>query len=265
MAKGRKKPATRTRTRTTTRKKPARPKSRRKSGGKGRANLYRLIVAAFVITFIALWIWSPMVYVNAYDYVMRYYRFATVEENITLESTTPQAVIRTENNYGAEIDKLASQFDLSPEYLKALIILECSGLKIIKPRYERHIYKRLENVRSGKLDRLENIKRSDIQDATNAALKNMAHSWGPFQIMGYKCIWLDIQLKDLRGDEGLYWAVKWIDLTYGDYIRKKKYKDGFHIHNTGRPYPSSGPPKTYDSKYVPNGLMYMKYFEALKS
>jgi hypothetical protein len=58
--------------------------------------------------------------------------------------------------------------------------------------------------------------------------------------------------------------VKWIDLTYGDYIRRGQYKDAFHIHNTGRPYPDSGPPKTYDPKYVPNGLMYMKYFEDLK-
>ena len=107
-------------------------------------------------------------------------------------------------------------------------------------------------------------KPSDLRDATDGALKNMASSWGPFQIMGYKCIWLDIQLQDLRGEEALYWAVKWIDKTYGDYIRRGQYKDAFHIHNTGRPYPESGPPKTYDPKYVPNGLMYMKYFEALK-
>jgi hypothetical protein len=119
-------------------------------------------------------------------------------------------------------------------------------------------------VKSGKLDRFENIKPPDLRDATDDALRNMAHSWGPFQIMGYKCIWLDIQLQDLRGDQGLYWAVKWIDMTYGDYIRKGKYKDAFHIHNTGRPYPETGPPKTYDSKYVPNGLMYMKHFAELR-
>jgi hypothetical protein len=247
------------------RKKPARKVVRKKSGKKkGRGNIFRLIFAAVVIVFIAFWIWNPMLYVRTYDYFMRYYRYATIEENTTFESTSPQPVIRTEENYGAEIGRLAAKFDLSPEFLKALIILECSGLKKVKPRFERHIYKRLQNVRAGKLEKFENIRPKDIHDATDEALKNMASSWGPFQIMGYKCIWLDIQLKDLRGEDALYWAVKWIDLTYGDYIRKGRYKDAFHIHNTGRPYPDSGPPKTYDPKYVPNGLMYMKHFEALK-
>ncbi|MCX6233495.1 MAG: hypothetical protein NT175_02060 [Bacteroidetes bacterium] len=58
--------------------------------------------------------------------------------------------------------------------------------------------------------------------------------------------------------------MKWIDMTYGDYIRKGRYKDAFHIHNTGDTYPVAGPPKTYDPKYVENGLMYMKYFSAYR-
>jgi len=265
MAKSRKKPAARAKPK----KAPARSKSRRKGGGKGRGSIFVLIIGsiftALIISLIAIAIWNPMLYVRTYDYFMRSYRYVTIEENTTFESTSPQPVIRTEENYGASIDKLAEQFDLSPEYLKALIILECSGLKKIKPRFERHIYKRLVNVREKKLDKFENIKYNDIKDATDDALKNMAHSWGPFQIMGYKCIWLDINLSDLRGDNSLYWAVKWIDLTYGDYVRKGRYKDAFHIHNTGRPYPESGPPKTYDPKYVPNGLMYMKHFAALKN
>jgi hypothetical protein len=260
LATRKKKPATRTKTR----KAPTRKKGRSRSGGKKRGNIFGLIFAAIVITFIAIWIWNPMFYINSSDFLKTYYRYVTTPEDTTFSSTMPEAVLRTEANYGAEIDKLAGQFDLSPEYLKALIILECSGLKNIKPRFERHIYKRLVNVREKRLDKFENIRYSDIKDASDEALKNMAHSWGPFQIMGYKCIWLDIQLKDLRGDEALYWAVKWIDLTYGDYIRREQYKDAFHIHNTGRPYPDSGPPKTYDAKYVPNGLMYMKFFKDLE-
>ena len=260
MAKTRKKPAAKPKGK----KAPTRSKGRKKGGGKKTALIFSLIFTAFIITLIAIGIFNPMLYVRTSDYIKTYFRYVSAEEETTFEATTPEAVIRTQANYGAEIDRLADQFDLSPEYLKALIILECSGLKKIKPRFERHIYKRLVNVRAGKLDRFENIKPSDLRDATDDALRNMAHSWGPFQIMGYKCIWLDIKLADLRGEQGLYWAVKWIDLTYGDYIRKGKYKDAFHIHNTGRPYPDSGPPKTYDSKYVPNGLMYMKHFAALK-
>jgi hypothetical protein len=254
MAKTRKKPAPRTK------KKPVRSRGRKSGGKKGTKSKLTLIFTFLGITLIAIWIFDPMLYLNSSDFVKRYYRYLTTEEDTTFASTPPQAVIRTHENYGAQIDKLAAQFDLSPEFLKSLIILECSGLKNIKPRFERHIYKRLVDVREKRLDRFENIKYADLKDASNDALKNMARSWGPFQIMGYKCIWLDIQLKDLRGDEALYWAVKWIDLTYGDYIRKGQYRDAFHIHNTGRPYPDSGPPKTYDPKYVANGLMYMKYF-----
>jgi hypothetical protein len=254
MAKTRKKPATRAK------KKPARPKSRRTGKKKGAKSKFALIFTFLVIALIAIWIFDPMLYLNSSDFIKRYYRYLTTEEDTTFASTPPQAVIRTHENYGAEIDRLAAQFDLSPEYLKSLIILECSGLKNIKPRFERHIYKRLVAVREKRLDRFENLKYDDLKDATDEALKNMARSWGPFQIMGYKCIWLDIPLQDLRGDKAVYWGVKWIDRTYGDVIRDEQYKDAFHIHNTGRPYPESGPPKTYDPKYVANGLMYMKYF-----
>lgn len=254
MAKTRKKPATKAK------KKPAKPKGRKSSGKKGGSKIAELIIGAIIIGLIAIWIFDPMLYLNSSDFVKRYYRYLTTEEDTTFASTPPQSVIRTHENYGAEIDKLAAQFDLSPEYLKSLIILECSGLKKIKPRFERHIYKRLVDVREKRLDRFENLTYADLKDATDDALKNMARSWGPFQIMGYKCVWLDIQLKDLRGDDAVYWGVKWIDRTYGDYIRDGRYKDAFHIHNTGRPYPASGPPKTYDPKYVANGMMYMKYF-----
>jgi hypothetical protein len=256
MAKTRKKPSVRAKKKSVRSKKPARSKGRKKGG----QTKFSLIFGALIIGLIAIWIFDPMLYLNSSDFIKRYYRYLTTKEDTTFASTPPQSVLRTNENYGAQIDKLAAQFDLSPEYLKSLIILECSGLKNVKPRFERHIYNRLVDVREKRLDRFENIKYDDLKDASNDALKNMARSWGPFQIMGYKCIWLDIQLQDLRGDEAVYWGVKWIDKTYGDYIRDERYKDAFHIHNTGRPYPDSGPPKTYDPKYVANGLMYMKYF-----
>ena len=100
-----------------------------------------------------------------------------------------------------------------------------------------------------------------IADASDEALKNLAKSWGPFQLMGYKCLHLDVKVKDLRGDDALDWGAKWIKLEYGHLLRKKRYKDAFHYHNTGKTYPKSGIPKTHDPKYVDNGLKYMAYFE----
>ncbi|MBR4441566.1 MAG: hypothetical protein IKS00_08465 [Bacteroidales bacterium] len=167
------------------------------------------------------------------------------------------------NNYGREVKKLSRQFDLSPSYLMALIMLECSGVSNVPPRFEKHVFNKLKDVRAKKVSDLENISYNEISNASDDALRNLASSWGPFQLMGYKCIHLGITIKDLRGDNSLYYGVKWINDTYGDYIRKGRYADAFHIHNTGHPVPKNGKYKTYDKNYVPRGLEYMKEFDKL--
>lgn len=167
------------------------------------------------------------------------------------------------NNYGREVKRLAREFDISPSYLMSLIMLECSGRKDVPPRFEKHVFNKLKDVRAQKKSDLESISYKDISNASDDALKNLASSWGPFQLMGYKCIHLGISIKDLRGDNSLYYGVKWINDTYGDYIRKGRYADAFHIHNTGRPVPKDGKYRTYDKNYVPNGLAYMKEFDKL--
>lgn len=167
------------------------------------------------------------------------------------------------NNYGREVKRLACEFDISPSYLMSLIMLECSGRKDVPPRFEKHVFNKLKDVRAQKKSDLESISYKDISNASDDALKNLASSWGPFQLMGYKCIHLGISIKDLRGDNSLYYGVKWINDTYGDYIRKGRYADAFHIHNTGRPVPKDGKYRTYDKNYVPNGLAYMKEFDKL--
>lgn len=165
------------------------------------------------------------------------------------------------NNYSREIKILSKQFNLDYKYLMALIMLESSGRKDITPRFEPHVYDRLKAVQKNEHSDLESITYEDIAGADDNALRNLASSWGPFQLMGYKCIHLNIKIKDLRGSNALYWGVSWIDKTYGDYVRKGRYADAFHIHNTGRPLPKDGRYLTYDKNYVPNGLKYMKEFE----
>lgn len=164
-------------------------------------------------------------------------------------------------NYGKEIKILAGQFDLSANFLMALVMLESSGKKDVPARFEPAVFQKLKDIRDGRLSSLENITRNDIADASDEALKNLASSWGPFQLMGYKCLHLDVKIKDLRGVNSLYWGVYWIDRTYGDYIRKGRYADAFHIHNTGHPIPKNGKYKTYDPNYIKNGLEYMEYFK----
>ncbi len=165
-----------------------------------------------------------------------------------------------EENYGKDIEKAANEFNLSPEYLKALCMLECDGKQYIAPRFEKHVFKRLKKVRDGELTNYENVTQEMLTDASDDALKNLASSWGPFQLMGYKCLLLDIKVKDIRGDEAIYYGAKWIDMTYGDFIRKNRFSDAFHHHNAGHALPKSGKARTHDPNYVKNGLKHMKYF-----
>lgn len=162
-------------------------------------------------------------------------------------------------NYGSEIKVLAQKYDLDKDYLMALIMLECSGRRDVPPRFEKGVYNKLKDVKSGKR-KLEGISADEIGDANDDALKNLASSWGPFQLMGYKCLHLNIQIKDLRGPSSLEHGVEWINRTYGDYIRKGRYEDAFHIHNTGHAIKEPGKYKTYDPNYIPRGLKHMEYF-----
>lgn len=171
-------------------------------------------------------------------------------------SLSADIYIRTNKHYGNEVWQQALKFNLPPEYLKALIILECSGLKNVPSRFEKHVYKKLKRVQAGTLSNYENITRNDLKDAKDSAIKNLASSWGPFQIMGYKCIKLNTNVKSLRGNDAIYWGVKWINNEYGEYLRNNKFEEAFRIHNTGSP---NG--KTHDPDYVKNGLKHLKNFK----
>ena len=99
---------------------------------------------------------------------------------------------KTEDNYGVDVLEYAKKNDLSTEYLKALIVLECSGNKPAGQRFEQSVYKKLKEVQNGTRRRYEFVTRKQIRDCSDDALRNLATSWGPFQIMGYKCIGLPI-------------------------------------------------------------------------
>ncbi|MBC7425031.1 MAG: hypothetical protein H7321_00745 [Bacteroidia bacterium] len=165
-----------------------------------------------------------------------------------------------EKNYGHQIDSCAALFEISPAYLKALAMLECGGRKIFEHRFEPHVYEKLKKVKSGQLDNYENVTTAMLADASDDALKNLASSWGPFQLMGYKCTLLNINVKDIRGEDAVYWGTKWISLSYGNYLKKKEYRHAFHIHNAGSPFPLIGKARTHAPDYVPRGIKYMAYY-----
>ena len=169
------------------------------------------------------------------------------------------AAKNTERYYGKNLEAEAEKFRLPVNYLKALTAIEVSGKKIIPHRFEEHVYEKLVRVKDGKLDRFENITPDLLKDIPDSTLRDMAKSWGPFQIMGYKCVFLTISVEELK-THSMFYGARWIDISYGDRLRAGDYKNCFHLHNAGKLYPDSGPPLTYDKDYVKNGLKYMKYF-----
>ena len=147
---------------------------------------------------------------------------------------TLNALDLTWQNYGAEAQAAAQRFDLPADYLLALITLECSGRIPAGARFEPGVYNRLLAVRSGDRRKYEQVKTSHLADASDAAVTNLATSWGPFQLMGYKCIDMEVNISDIRGDSAVWYGARWIAEEYGKHLRKGHFQDAFHIHNTGR-------------------------------
>ena len=167
---------------------------------------------------------------------------------------------RTQKNYAETVEDLALEFDLPAPYLNALIALECSGRIDFEPRFESHVFQALQDVRDGKIRRYGSITKKHIGDASDDALRNLATSWGPFQLMGYQCIPLDIKVQDIRGENNIYWGIFWINKSYGRLLKKGEFSDCFHIHNTGKRIPEDGKHLTHNKTYVERGLDYMQYF-----
>ncbi len=184
-------------------------------------------------------------------------------ESIAETIVAKSAIEMAEAHYGEEVREHAADMNLPAEYFLSLIVLECGGKKPSGNRFESHVYQALLDVQNGSRRKYENIKQETLADASEEAIRNLATSWGPFQLIGYKCVGLDVNIKDIRGDDAVYYGMLWISNEYGKFLTKKKFKDAFHYHNTGRKYPLVGKPKTHNPHYVHNGIKYMTEFEVL--
>ncbi len=166
-----------------------------------------------------------------------------------------------ENNYGEQITEIAGEMDLPYPYLMALAVLECSGEKPAGQRFERHVFNELMKVKQGKRKKYEMATREKLEDMDEEEIRALATSWGPFQLMGYKVFEMGISIEDLSNDDdACYHGARWIKKQYGRYLKKQKWKDAFHIHNTGKRFPLSVRPKTHDPYYVSDGVRYMKFY-----
>jgi len=166
---------------------------------------------------------------------------------------------RTERNYGKSVEKYAQKYSLHAEYLKALIVLECDGASPAPARFEQGVFDKLKAVKDSSGAVFENITHDMLKSLSDSMLREMSHSYGAFQIMGYKCTWIGITLDELKTKSTL-WGAYWIDKTYGKLVRDSLYKDAFHLHNAGKLYPDSGEPLTHSPDYVERGLKHLEIF-----
>lgn len=187
-----------------------------------------------------------------------YFSLDYFKNNIQLEQNYIDNVL---TNYASEVDNICEELNLPSAYFKALIVLECSGRKPPESRYEPAVYRKLQQVQQGNREKYSGLKQKDLLRFSDAELKDLATSWGALQIMGYHSIKMNISLSKLKRGEGLREAILWCKNNYGQYLNRRSYKDAFHIHNTGRPYPKHGSPKTYDPDYIPKGMGYLRVFE----
>lgn len=168
-----------------------------------------------------------------------------------------------EQNYGEEMREISSALDVPYAYLMALAVLECSGEKPAGHRFEQHVYRELIKVKEGKRRAYETVRQEHLAALSEEEIRDLATSWGPFQLMGYKAIALDVDVDDLSDEEvAAREGARWIQKEYGRFLKRKKWKDAFHIHNTGKRFPLNGHSRTHDPYYVSDGVRYMKYFES---
>lgn len=168
-----------------------------------------------------------------------------------------------EQNYGEEMREISSALDVPYAYLMALAVLECSGEKPAGHRFEQHVYRELIKVKEGKRRAYEAVKQEHLEALSEEEIRDLATSWGPFQLMGYKAIGLGVDVEDLSDEEvAAREGARWIQKEYGRFLTRKKWKDAFHIHNTGKRFPLNGHSRTHDPYYVSDGVRYMKYFES---
>ncbi|WP_448519791.1 hypothetical protein [Rhodoflexus sp.] len=168
------------------------------------------------------------------------------------------ALRKVDTNYGTQVDALSVKLGLPANYIKALILLECSANDPPGSRYEAQVFEKLQAVQRGEIAAYSGIRQEHLRGKSRTTLQQFATSWGPLQIMGYHSIHLGIHIDELKGDKSLYHGMKWVKQNYGHLLKKKAYQDAFHFHNTGKLYPKFGPPLTYDRYYVGNGLLYMQ-------
>lgn len=176
--------------------------------------------------------------------------------------------------FGSRIAEATAKTYVPARLVAALIALECgfdSKRGVFNEgagRFESHVYARLLSLRDtgqyingrGRTrTSYEKVTQADLAGATAEAVRNLATSWGPGQIMGYNVLHWDCTIADLRDPaQSIRWVVRKLLEDAGSAIRRKEFDDVLRIWNTGSP---DG--QTHDPDYVAHGKRYMVEWDRL--
>lgn len=127
-------------------------------------------------------------------------------------------------------------------------------------RFEKGVYHKLLSVRDGLRSSWSKITTRDLTGLSDAAIRNLATSWGLTQIMGWHLIHnLKGTIQDLRDlDKHLYFTVELLVVTAEPHILSKRFDNVLRIWNAG-----SANGKTFDDDYVDNALLVRKHYAAI--
>jgi hypothetical protein len=169
--------------------------------------------------------------------------------------------------FGSKIRAACAGTSVDPFFVVGFIGVEAGidrkgNIKESATRFEAGVFQDLKDLRdtgqcvvAGKIRKeYSGVKRSQIQDASDTALRALATSYGLAQIMGWHCINdLHCTIAELRDPERhLFYTVKLLQLVGGQWLEKKSYPAVLRIWNTG-----SANGKTYHEDYVANALLVM--------
>lgn len=130
-------------------------------------------------------------------------------------------------------------------------------------RFEPAVYAKLKAVHDGSRKEYGDITRKDIADASDAALRALATSYGCSQIMGYHVIHaLHCTIADLRNpDKHFFYTVKLLQLNgFPANATESRMNREMRQWNTGK---ETG--TTYHENYVPNAELVRAAYRELEN
>ncbi|MBX3266400.1 MAG: hypothetical protein KF831_06800 [Acidobacteria bacterium] len=130
-------------------------------------------------------------------------------------------------------------------------------------RFEPHVFAALKAVRDGRRTSYSGIRRADVADASDKALRALATSYEATQIMGWHVVKnLRCTIADLRNpDKHLFYTVKLLQLNgYTKRLDENQMDREMRQWNTGR---EDG--KTYHANYVPNARLIRAAYRELEA